>query len=114
MLVTVNRKPFLNGFLSPLNKISDRGIFSIKTDGVECLTCSVFDKKEQTIILYVKYNDEISLENVNEIKLNIPSIPKLMSAFSFLNEDKITLAIDNNSISYKSPNSKVSFRYHLL
>ena len=115
MELTVNRKPFLNEFLTPLNKISDKGIFVIKRDGIECLSCSAYDKKEQTIILYTKYLDTFEFDqNVQDIRVNIPNIAKLISVFSFLREDQIKLVLDNNSISYKSSDTGMSFRYHLL
>ena len=112
MELKLNRKTFLNEFLVPLNKIADKGVFIIKNDGIECLSCSAYDKKEQTIILYTKYVSNFSV--AQETRLNIPNISKLINVFSFLPEDEVTLSLDNNSISYKSSDSGLSFRYHLL
>ena len=112
MDINLNRKTFLHDFLSPLNKIADKGIFSIKPDCVECLTCSSFDKKEQTIILYTKYIEKFNVDS--EIHLNIPNINKLINVFSFLVDENVLLTLDNNSLSYKSVESGLSFRYHLL
>lgn len=112
MELNLNRRTFLSDFLIPVNKIADKGIFTVKEDGIECLSCSAYDKKEQTIILYTKYVERFGVER--ELKLNIPNIAKLINVFSFLSEDEVKLVVDANSLSYKSPHSGISFRYHLL
>lgn len=115
MEIRLNKRCFSNDFLKPIHKVADRGIFTITKDGVDCLSCSSFDKKDQTIILYSKYISDFELsDGVESVKLNIPNVNKLINVLSFLNEEDITLSVDNNSISYKSTQTGVSFRYHLL
>lgn len=113
MNLLIERKPFITNFLSPLNKITDSGVFSVNKEGVECLSCSSVDKKEQTIILYCKYKKELNVEDDVKI-LNIPNISKLINVFSFLSEDEVELKIEKNNINYNSIQSGVSFKYHLL
>jgi hypothetical protein len=113
MQIKLDRKSFLNGFLSPLNKISDKGVLCIGNGYIECLSSSSFDKKDQTIILYSKYIDD-SLTTPEKIELNVPNFNKLINVFSFLNEDEVLLNIQSNNINYKSDKSGIFFKYHLL
>jgi len=114
MEVVLDKTVFCKKFLNPINKISDRGIFTLKKDGVECLATTSFDKKEQTIILFSKYKGTFDFEHdVESIDLNIPDVSKLLNVFSFLKEDTISLSVNTNNISYKS-DSGTSFKYHLL
>ncbi len=115
MQITLDKNTFSKKFLTPINKISDKGIFVINEKGVECLATTGFDQKEQTIILFSRYENEFDLdEGVEEIKLNIPDVNKLINVFSFLKEPSITLSIDGNNLSYSSDQSNTSFKYHLL
>jgi hypothetical protein len=115
MQITLDKNTFSKKFLSPINKISDKGIFVINKKGVECLATTGFDQKEQTIILFTRYETDFVLdEGVEEIKLNVPDVNKLINVFSFLSEEAITLTVENNNLSYSSDKSNTSFKYHLL
>jgi hypothetical protein len=113
MNLIIERKSFISNFLSPISKITDSGILSVSNEGLQCVSCSSYDKKEQTIILFCKYKKDYS-EVSDELNLNIPNITKLINVFSFLSEDEINLNVEKNNINYKSTKSGVSFKYHLL
>lgn len=114
MELKINKQIFLNNFLIPINKIADKGILSVTTDKISCISCSSYDKKEQTIILYTECKAENEVPSNTPIQLNLPNFKKLINAVNFIRNDTFNLKLDNNSISYSNKEDDISFRYHLL
>ena len=108
MEIIVNKKMILNRFLVPISKFTDQATLTLTKDSIDCISYTTGDK--QTIILYTKLDVKTDITE-NDIKLNIGSIKRLISAFNCIPDDIIALTIDNNSITYVS--TTTNFKFHL-
>ena len=97
---------FVRYFLVPLSKISENCCIVLEQDKISCLV----NTADNSIILNNSFKIESSVDS--PVSLNVPDIKKLIRAFEVIEEDKISLKIDKNNISYSNKN--VSFKYHLL
>lgn len=105
MPITIsNKNDFVNSFLSPISKISNSAVIVTKDN----LITSTLSTPDNTILVNLVFSNKVELENNT---LNIPDISKLIRVLNILEDEDLTLSIDNNSISYKSPSSR--FKFHL-
>lgn len=105
MEITVNNQNFKKLFLEQIGKISDSAVIVVKGDCLECKT----SLPDNSVILGIKFGTKCTASNST---LNVGDIKKLLRAFDCIDEEKPTLKIENNNITYSSNN--VKFKYHLL
>jgi len=103
-LIISNKDRFCNKFLSPITRIGEMAILSIKSNTISSLNKTA----DNNIILYA----ETALENASDVNLNIPDVKKLIKILECIDGDEIKLKLHNNNIEYKS--EKTRFKYHLL
>lgn len=103
-LIISNKDRFCNKFLSPITRVGEMAILSIKSNTISSLNKTA----DNNIILYA----ESKLENTEDVNLNIPDIKKLIKILECVEGDVVQLKLHNNNIEYKS--AKTRFKYHLL
>jgi len=100
-----DKASFLNNFLIPVSKVTNSAVLNIQPKQISTLIAT----SDNTIILNAIYSLS---EEVTPTQLNIPDLSKLTRILSIINQDSITLELDNNSLSYKSADMR--FKYHLF
>jgi len=106
----IRKSDFVDKFLSPISKISDRCIVHIQSDNIYALTHNSNDG--DTIIFYGKINTNTDLSDTDDVRLNIPDVKRLYRMLSCINQEEIDIKLETNHISYVSPDLK--FKYYLL
>ena len=109
MNLTVNKKLFLENVLSPSSKLSDNLCleFTDIESNVSRLKTIVTSTDNTTILLA-----NIPCEVKDSFKCVIPDCKTFLRLFSGIENDLVTLVIEDNTVRYKS--SSFSFKYHLL
>jgi hypothetical protein len=102
-----NKNSFCNNFLSPISRLSDLAILTAKNNEIISLNKTA----DNNSILYAKCSDA-TLDNDQQVSLNIPDVKKFIKAFDCIEDQNIELTVNSNNIEYKSP--KIKFKYHLL
>lgn len=107
MKILINDKDkFVKDFLTPLSKLNESVVVKLNSESIYSLSSS----GDGTLILYASFSQKNDIKDT--LKLNIPDINKLIKVFSCINEDNISILVDDNSINYKSDD--VGFKFHLL
>lgn len=107
MIINIpDRQSFLKNFLLPISKINDGCVIEVNQDGFSCLTATA----DSAVILHNRYNLDIDVDK--PLTLNIADIKKIIKVVECVGDDKISLNIDKNNISYNGNGMK--FKYHLL
>lgn len=102
-----NKEDFVGKFLTPISKINENAVIKIHKDKIT----SLITTNDETLILYVVYNEECDLDSQTEC-VNIPDINRLIKVINCIDDDNIQLNVDGNKIIYTSKN--INFKYHLL
>tara|TARA_E500000318_G_scaffold102829_1_gene107418 strand:+ start:344 stop:1075 length:732 start_codon:yes stop_codon:yes gene_type:complete len=100
-----NKKDFVSNFLGPVSNLNDACILSIEGNNMSCTLASA----DATIVCKSTIEVETDLNNV---KLNLPDIKKMVRVLDIIPSTEIELQINENNISYNKNGYK--FRYHLL
>jgi hypothetical protein len=102
-----NKTSFCNNFLTPISRLSDLAILTVKTNEIYSLNKT----PDNNSILYAKC-ENISLDGSDSVLLNVPDVKKFVKAFDCINDESFDIKINSNNLEYKSP--KIKFKYHLL
>ena len=108
MRITVNKSQFVSEFLNPVSKLSDN------------LSLRLIKKEQQTTIKTLATSADNSVilmcnipcESKEEFNAIIPECKTFLRLFSGIDQEKVGLSFDSNSIVYKD--NTFSFKYHLL
>ena len=93
-LLINNRDQFIDSFLGSITRVAEDCIINITDSNINCL-CSTSDG---TLVQYT----EFAHKNPFSQPLNIPDIKRLHKIMSCTTGETLELAVDTNSISYKS------------
>lgn len=108
MKLTLNRKVFLDKFITPVSKVSDQCIISIYPDHIQTLVTT----KSTNPIVYANVKVNSDLDGKDSLTLNIPDINKLSRILKCLDSEDVIFDVNSNNIEYKS--KTMNFKYHLL
>lgn len=103
-LAIKNRSSFVNLFLNSIGKVAEDCIIQVEDEQISSL-CSTSDG---TLVQHIKYKNNNGFVQT----LNIPDIKRFHKIVSCVETDTIDLAIQDNSVSYKSPTTR--FKFYLL
>lgn len=107
MNITIpDKKIFVSGFLQLISKINDSCVIKVTDTGFS----STVSTSDASVILHTTYNIPVDVDG--DITLNIADIKKIVKAIECIQEDKFTIAVDKNNISYTGRD--IRFKYHLL
>jgi len=104
--LSIERQSFVQQFLLPLSKLTEKIILTINSDNVVA-TCSTADS---AVVLCAEYTSSFDVKN--SITLNIPDIKKFLKLLDNLKDDVVLLNYNNNHLSYSS--KEIKFKYYLL
>lgn len=107
MIQINNISRFNNDFLGLLSKINDSICLKVDSDKMFAVTAS----NDNTIVVYSRYKQQ-QTNITDRLTLNIPDISRLTRIFSCLSTDNVSIDVDSNCLSYKSPETR--FKYYLL
>ena len=103
-------KTYLEKLLKPVNRITESCVLKTKKD----LLYSVCSSNDNSVILYASCKLPVDIE---ETKLNIINIKRLLTGFDCLGDDgEFSLHVERNNITCYSKNDKenTKFKYHLV
>lgn len=103
-LIIENKNNFVDLLLNTIGKVTEDCILQLTSERITSL-CSTSDG---TLIQYIILKNKNGFEQT----LNIPDIKRLHKIVGCVNEDKITLNVTDNNISYNSPQTR--FKFFLL
>ncbi|MAF26106.1 hypothetical protein CL634_11135 [bacterium] len=107
MILTIqNRSDFVDSFLSPIGKISERCVIRVDDNNFTSLGAT----GDGTLILYTKFKHKNDIEA--PVKLNICDVNRLIKVLSYIEKDNIDLQLQDNCISYDDED--IQFKYFLL
>jgi hypothetical protein len=101
-----NKNSFVNGFLSPISKLSENTVVKVRSGELTAITSS----NDGTLLVNCVLPQQTDIDET--IFLNIPDINRFIKVLSCIEEDNITFNFNNNNLEYKSDN--IGFKYHLL
>ena len=104
MIITVNKKIFVDSFLNPISKLSENITLEIGDKSLKTLASSA----DNSTILLAEINCKID----SFTKSVIPDCKSFLRLLAGIEEEEITLNFDSNVIRYQS--KSFSFKYHLL
>lgn len=109
MKITFDKNSFLNNILNPVSKLSDNLLldFCNPTGNAWEAKTLVSSSDNQTILM-----SKMSCVVNEPLQCIIPDCKTFLRLFSGIDEDRITLEVDVNVITYS--NGTFSFKYHLL
>lgn len=101
-----DKNNFVNGFLSPISKLSENAVLKVRPGEFNAISSS----NDGTLIVncIIPQDNDIS----DTIFLNVPDINKFIKILSCITVDEIDFKFNNNNLEYKS--SDIGFKYHLL
>jgi hypothetical protein len=109
MVLSINNlKNFNNGFLTSVSKLTDSCILKFEKDTVSCIASN----NDNTVVYYSNIKQDKNFINDNLVVLNIPDVKKLIKIFSCIEDNNVSLNLENNNLSFSS--SYFKFKYHLL
>jgi hypothetical protein len=103
-------KTYLEKLLKPVNRITESCVLKTKKD----LLYSVCSSNDNSVILYASCKLPVDIQ---ETKLNIINIKRLLTGFDCLGDDgEFSLHVERNNITCYSKNDKenTKFKYHLV
>lgn len=107
MIINIsNRTEFVNKFLVPISRINNTCSLKLTSNSLTGLVST----QDASVILDSKFAIECDVED--DVYLNIPDIGKLIRVLECIQEDDVSLKLNNNNISYNK--SGIRFKYHLL
>jgi hypothetical protein len=109
MNLSLNKNTFVNYLLNPVSKLADNLLLEFDTEGSKPLAKTLVSSSDNSVILLSNIECEVS----KPTKCVIPDCKTFLRLFSNIENDKVVLLINDNSIQYKQPNG-FSFKYHLL
>lgn len=104
--ITLHRDNFVQQFLLPLSKLTEKIILTLSSNSI-IATCSTADA---SVVLCAEYKSNFDVEE--SINLNIPDIKKLLKLLNNIDSEEITLQYNENHLAYTSKTLK--FKYYLL
>lgn len=109
MKITFDKNSFLNNLLSPVSKLSDNLLLEFQQNSDKSWEAKtlVSSSDNQTILM-----SKMACAVTEPFQCVIPDCKTFLRLFSGIEEDKVTLSFDANSIKYS--NGPFSFKYHLL
>lgn len=102
----INNKQSFVRFLQAAGALYDQCVMHCNKD-TNMLDVFVSTESEQ-VIMYSEYTNAICSDTFT---MNIPDLKKLIKLISYIPAETFTLTINNNSISYNTP--ELSFKFHL-
>lgn len=109
MNLSLNKNDFVNYVLSPVSKLADNLLLDFDTEGAKPVAKTLVSSSDNSVILL----SNIECDVKKPTKCVIPDCKTFLRLFSNIENDKVALIIDENSIRYKESNG-FSFKYHLL
>lgn len=101
-----NKTDFVNKFLLPISRINNSCSLKLTRDYLTGLVAT----QDASVILDSKYKTTTEIDD--EASLNLPDVSKLIRVMDCIQEESISLKLNNNSISYNK--AGIKFKYHLL
>lgn len=101
-----NKQSFVNGFLSPISKLSENTVVKVRPGEFNSLSSS----SDGTLIVNCVLPQHNDVDDT--IFLNIPDINKFVKVLSCVTDESIIFKFNNNNLEYRSKD--VGFKYHLL
>ena len=108
MDLQVNKTKFVNSLLNPVSKIADNLLLEFDKESTKIKT--LVSSSDNSVIFLGEAHCKVSAPT----KCVIPDCKTFLRLFSNIENEDITLTIDDNSIRYKEKGSNFSFKYHLL
>ena len=102
----LDKKLFLNHFLSPLSKINDSCVITVTPEELSSVVCT----SDSSVILHSTYKTETDTKTPKD--LNIADLKKIIKAFDCIAGDSFKFTVHENNISYSG--TEIRFKYHLL
>lgn len=102
--ISLSKDIFVNRFLNPLSKLSERAIIEITNENISSSVMS----EDMSVSACISIKDEFS----NTAKLNINNLKKFNSLLSHIPEDNFIIDIGSNYLKYSGKN--IRFKYHIL
>jgi hypothetical protein len=104
MKIVVNKQKFVDSIIAPSSKLAENLLLTGKNGLLKTITSSA----DNSVIL--QSSIDYKGEDINN--LIIPEVKTFLRLFSNIEDEEITLNVNDNQILYKSEN--ISFKYHLL
>ena len=98
MTLTIEKTSFLENILTPVSKIAENLQLSFQSDGSNVYIKTIVTSSDNSIVFSAKI--PCTTNELNSFV--IPDCKTFMRLFSGITEEKITLQINNNSITHKS------------
>ena len=107
MKIKINKKTFVNNFLAPISRVTERCVLSVFPDHLQSLV-----SLEGNPILYAYVKTTTDIGKAKEVTLNIANVSKLTRMLNCIDSDEVELDVNSNNLEYNSLNMR--FKYHLL
>ena len=101
-----NKAEFVDKFLKPVSRISNKCIFNIASEGIHSILCT----DDHSIVLYSQYTTELDVDE--PVDVSVPDLMRFIKILECVDASTMSLELTSNNIQYKSSNIK--FKYHLL
>jgi hypothetical protein len=108
MKIVVNKTNFVSCLLNPTSKLTDNICLDFNRSSDEVKIKTLASSPDGNVIFMGSIDCEVDVPS----KCIIPDCKTFLRLFSEINEEKITLTVDTNSIKYKG--GGLSFGYYLL
>lgn len=102
--VSISKGSFVDKFLTPLSRISEKAIIEFSDTHIS----SSVKSSDQRVLGYIKLNNTCDVSG----RINISNIKKLNSLLSYIPDDPFSLTIDDNHLKYEGKGLR--FKYHFL
>lgn len=107
MKLTVNKELFVNNILTPTSKLCDNLLIEF-SEASPSFIKTMSTSADNSVILLAKTECKVT----EPFKCVVPDCKTFLRLFTGIEDESVTLHIDNNVISYKQ--NSFSFKYHLL
>lgn len=107
MIVSLrNKSEFVDKFLKPISRISNKCILHITDEGMHSVLCT----DDHSVVLYCRYSVDMDVDEPLEI--SVPDLMRFIKILECIDAQNMSLELTSNNIQYKS--TAVKFKYHLL
>lgn len=108
MNIQINKEEFVNRIISPASKLADNLLLTCDKKIDKLILKTLTNSSDSSVILL----SECSFEGDAFSNIIIPEVKTFLRLFSNIEEDNITLKINDNQIVFEG--KQFSFKYHLL